>query len=69
MPNHLKFLLSLLALAVAAAMFWYDTSNGTGGAARWVALALGPLAVFGIWVFPEAKAKEIRKDAAQRRAD
>ena len=68
MPNHLKFIISAMALAAAAIMFWVDTRAGTPGAARWVALALGPLAVFSIWVFPEAKAKEIRKEAAERRA-
>ena len=62
MPTHLKLVVSALAVLAAAAMFWYDTATGTPGAARWVALALGPVAVFAIWVFPEAKAKEIRKD-------
>ena len=56
-----------LALVAAALVFWFDTRAGTGGASRWVALALGPVAVFAIWIFPEAKAKEIRKEAAQRR--
>ena len=67
MPNHLKLIVSILALAAAAAAFWLDTRAGAGGAARWVALALGPVAVFAIWVFPEAKAREIRREAADRR--
>ena len=65
MPNHLKLIISLIALAVSAAVFFHD--GEAGGAARWVALALGPLAVFAIWIFPEAKAREIRKEAAERR--
>ena len=67
MPIYLKVIVSTLALAAATAMFWYDTRAGVTGAARWVALALGPIAVFAIWVFPEAQAKAIRKDAAARR--
>ena len=39
------------------------------GSPRWVALAIGPFAVFAIWVFPEAKAGEVRKEAAKRRAE
>jgi len=68
MPNHIKLILSILALAAGAGMFWFDTGAGANGAARWVALALGPVAVFAIWVFPEAKAGEVRKEAAARRA-
>ncbi len=68
MPSHLKLIISALALVAAVAMFWLDSRSGMPGASRWVALALGPLAVFSIWVFPEAAAKEIRKEAAQRRA-
>ena len=68
MPNHLKFIISGLALGAALIMFFVDTQSGTGGASRWVALFLGVFAVFAIWVFPEAQAKEIRKEAAQRRA-
>jgi hypothetical protein len=67
MPSHLKAIISALALAAAVLMFWLDSRWGTPGASRWVALALGPLAVFAIWVFPEAAAREIRKEAAQRR--
>ena len=68
MPNHLKFIISALALIAATVMFWLDSRWGTPGASRWVALALGPLAVFAIWVFPEAKARDIRREAAQRRS-
>ncbi|MCH9675209.1 MAG: hypothetical protein K0U93_27455 [Gammaproteobacteria bacterium] len=67
MPNNLKVLVSALALAAALGMFWFDTSVGTPGASRWVALFLGPFVVFAIWVFPEASSKDIRKEAAERR--
>ena len=66
MPSHLKFIVSTIAVIVAVAVFWLDTRAGAGGAARWIALALGPFAVFAIWIFPEAKAREIRKAAAER---
>ncbi len=69
MPNHLKFILSTIAVIVGLAIFWLDTRAGAGGAARWIALALGPFAVFAIWIFPEAKAREIRKAAAERQSD
>ena len=68
MPVHLKIIVSAVALVAAVAMYWYDASAGTPGASRWVALALGPFAVFAIWIFPEAKAREIRKEAAERRS-
>ena len=69
MPNHLKFIISTIAVIVGLAIFWLDTRAGAGGAARWIALALGPFAVFAIWIFPEAEAREIRKAAAERRSD
>lgn len=68
MPVHLKLVISALALIVTAGVFWFDTRAGAG-ATRWVALALGPLMVFSIWIFPEANSKDIRRDAANRRAD
>ena len=67
MPTHLKVIVSVVALAAAFIMFYVATQAGTGGAARWVAVFLGVFAVFAIWIFPEAKAKEIRKEAARRR--
>lgn len=67
MPVPYKILISVLALIVSAAVFWFDTRAGETGLVRWVALALGPLAVLGIWIFPEAKAREIRREAAKRR--
>ncbi len=67
MPNHVKAILSLLALLLTGAVFYFDSRAGAG-ASRWVALGLGPLMVFGIWLFPEAKAKEIRSEAAKRRS-
>lgn len=67
MPVPYKILISVLALIVSAGVFYFDTQAGQSGAVRWIALALGPLAVIGIWIFPEAKAREIRREAAKRR--
>lgn len=67
MPAALKALLSAAALLVCLALFFHDLSHGAG-AEKWVALLLGPLMVFGIWVFPETDARNIRKQAAQKRA-
>ena len=61
MPNHLKLLVSVLVLSVSLAMYFYNVSIGTPGAAKWVVLFLGPFIVFAIWVFPEAQSKAIRK--------
>ena len=66
MPVQYKLLVSALALIVGVVMFWLDTRAG-GGFERWVALGLGPLMVLAIWIFPEAKAKDIRREAAARR--
>ena len=67
MPNHLKAIISVLALILSSSVFYLDSQTNVG-ASRWVALALGPLMVFGIWVFPEAKLREIRSDAAHKRS-
>ena len=64
MPINIKIIVSILALILSAAVFFIATDSG---AARWVALALGPLMVFGIWVFPEPRADDVRKHAAARR--
>ena len=64
MPNHYKVLVSVLAIAVCTAVFWFGPSSGI---ARWVTLALGPMMAGAIWVLPEAKAKEIRREVANRR--
>ena len=68
MPNHLKAVISVLALIVTSMVFYLDSQAGAG-ASRWVALVLGPLMVFSIWIFPEAKLRELRADGAQRRSD
>jgi len=67
MPAALKAALSVAALLVCLALFFYDLGHGAG-AEKWVVLLLGPLMVFGIWVFPETEARNIRKQAAQKRA-
>ena len=64
MPNHYKALVSVLAIAVCTAVFWFDAETGI---VRWVTLALGPMMAGAIWVLPEAKAKEIRREVASRR--
>lgn len=58
MPIPIKVMVSLLALLAATTLFYIDTQNGIAGNARWVALALGPLMVLAIWIFPEAKQKK-----------
>ena len=67
MPPLLKTALSIAALLVCLALFSYDLRHDAGPE-KWIALLLGPLMVFGIWVFPEASAKEIRRQAADKRS-
>ena len=64
MPNHYKVLVSVLAIAVCTAVFYFDAATGI---VRWVTLALGPMMAGAIWVLPEAKSKEIRREVASRR--
>ena len=64
MPNHYKALVSVVAIALCTAVFYFDTGDGF---ARWMTLVLGPMMAGAIWVLPEAKAKEIRKEVASRR--
>ncbi len=64
MPSHYKALVSVLAIAVCTAVFWLDPISGI---ARWVTLALGPMMAGAIWVLPEAKTKEVRREVAGRR--
>lgn len=66
MPVRYKILISILAVLIGVTVFYLDTRAG-GGPARWVALGLGPLMVMAIWMFPETKAKDIRREAAKRR--
>jgi hypothetical protein len=66
MPNHLKIVISVIVLVVGAVIFYLDSRAGAGGT-RWIAVVLAPLMVGAIWLFPEAKAREIRGEAARRR--
>ena len=69
MPVHFKIIISILVLLIAGIVFYLDTQAGAGFE-RWLVLLLGPLMVASIWVFPEAKQKDlksVRKDSAQKR--
>ena len=64
MPKQYKILVSVLAIAPCTAVYFLDTATGIE---RWVTLALGPIMAGAIWILPEAKAKEIRREVANRR--
>ena len=66
MPPLLKTALSIAVIVLCLALFFYDLRHGAG-MEKWVVLCLGPLMVFGIWIFPETNARAIRKEAAKRR--
>lgn len=59
MPNKVKFALSALVLAVAAAFFVYEAGRGSAHL-HWVALGLALFMIAAIWLFPEAKGAKRR---------
>lgn len=57
MPVHIKLMVSIAALAVGAAVFFWERSSGipeTG----WIAAGLAVFMVFAMWLFPEPGAKK-----------
>ena len=61
MPSDVKAILSMIALAVAAAVAYCETSIGNGHL-FWFVIGFGVFAVVAMWVFPEAVGKsEVRK--------
>ncbi|MFG1346851.1 hypothetical protein V5F59_18330 [Xanthobacter autotrophicus DSM 431] len=54
MPNHIKLMLSLVVLAVAAAGYVFQSSLGQVGPKYAVAF-LGAFMVVAMWVFPEVQ--------------
>jgi hypothetical protein len=52
-PNYLKFTISVIVCAVAAVAFYMGVKGG--GVA--IGLAIGM--VFAIWLFPEAKRRDV----------
>lgn len=57
MPNHIKAIVSVLALLVTSVGFYFDHQAGAG-IEKWVMLSLGPLMVGAIWLFPETKQRK-----------
>ena len=54
MPISVQILISALAAVVAVSVaIWQNSIGNTID--QWVALAVGILMLFGIWIFPEAK--------------
>ncbi len=56
MPSDVKAVLSLVALAVAVAFAFWETSIGNGHL-FWLVIGFGVFAVAAMWVFPEAVGK------------
>ena len=57
MPNDVKAILSVIALIVAAAFAYYETTIGKGDMV-WFVLGTGVFMVLAMWVFPEAVGKK-----------
>ena len=54
MPIAIQLLISAVAAAIAVSVaVWQNAIGNTID--QWVALAVGILMLFGIWIFPEAK--------------
>ena len=56
MPSDVKAILSVIALAVAAAVAYWESSIGNGHL-FWFVVGFGVFAVVAMWVFPEAVGK------------
>ena len=56
MPNHIKALVSILAAAVAVAVFFFEQQAGSH-TVKWLALGLGAFMIVAMWVFPEPKGR------------
>jgi hypothetical protein len=62
MPNHIKLILSLVVLAVALAVHYFQARAGQEFNS-WLALGLAVLMIVAMWLFPEAKGyKKKRED-------
>ena len=53
MPNNIRAALSVIAALGAAAVFYFEHDAGSGFL-KWIALALGALMIYAVWLFPEA---------------
>jgi hypothetical protein len=56
MPSDVKAILSVIALAVAVAVAYWESSIGNAHL-FWFVIGFGVCAVVAMWVFPEAAAK------------
>ncbi len=54
MPNNIRAALSVVVALVAAVVFYFEHDAGSG-LLKWIALALGGLMIYAVWLFPEAK--------------
>ena len=61
MPGHLKVILSLIVLAVAGVVVYFEHRAGAIDVA-WVAGLLGLFMVFAVWLFPETRKQKNSPD-------
>lgn len=57
MPNDVKAIVSIAALAVAIAFAYWENAVGNGHL-FWFVIGFGIFAVVAMWVFPEAVGKK-----------
>ncbi|MBX9590555.1 MAG: DUF4191 domain-containing protein [Hyphomonadaceae bacterium] len=62
MPNDVKAIVSIIALAVAIGFAFWEQSVGNGHL-FWLIIGFGIFAVVAMWVFPEAVGRKgVRND-------
>ena len=54
MPAKYKIIITILVALAAGATYKFQTDAGQD-TTPWVALGLGALMIFGIWLFPETR--------------
>lgn len=57
MPNDVKAMVSLVTLLAAAAIAYWEYSNGRTDL-TWVVIGTGIFMVIAMWIFPEAGVKK-----------
>lgn len=54
MPNHLRFMLSIVVAVVGLIAYYFEARAGAE-TMKWVMLGLAAFMIFAVWLFPEPK--------------
>jgi hypothetical protein len=61
MPTNIKLMLSIVALAIGAVVFYWERQNGNEPLS-WMVAALVVFMVMAMWIFPETGSKKGTKN-------